>query len=214
MSEAALLGLGLIAGLDWRRLALILGVIHAPLAVAGLVAVHVWRMRPRPGTRAVLFCDGVAAELRAGSTLRSALAAASAAVSAIRVERLCSEGAPMAEIARAARAEFPEIGPEVAAVVERAATLGSPISALFEEIGGLALAEVQVAQEVRSATAPARMTAAVLLLAPVAALAWMAGRGGIGSLLEAPAQRLATLVGLALVLLGLFVAIVLLRRRR
>jgi hypothetical protein len=85
---------------------------------------------------------------------------------------------------------------------------------LFDEIGGLALAQIEVAHEVSIASASARATAAVLLVAAVVGVSWGLARGGLEPFLRHPAQRAAVLVGAALVALGLALSVLILRRAR
>lgn len=120
----------------------------------------------------------------------------------------------MSEVARDARAEFVEIGPELGALLARVDGLGVSPAALFDEIGGLALAQVEVAHEVSVATAPARATGAVLLVLPLLAVGWALTRGDVATYLQQPAQRAAVLTGAGLVVAGLAASALILRRAR
>jgi hypothetical protein len=62
---------------------------------------------------------------------------------------------------------FPVIGEELRLTVLTAARAGSGSAALFDEMGSLALAKSEIRREVRVATAPGRVTALVLLGAPL-----------------------------------------------
>ena len=209
-----LIALAFAAGLEWRRIALITLAVVVPLPMAGLVAVHWWRSRPGLSMRPARFCEAVSGELRAGASLRASLEKAAVSVEATEVARCCRIGAPMDQIARAARAEFAEIGPELGALLARADGLGVSPAALFDEIGALALAQVEVAREVSIASAPARATGAVLLLGPFLAIGWAVSEGRFEGLLRQPAQRAAALVGLSLVGLGITLSVLILRRAR
>lgn len=210
----ALIAFGLAVGVDWQRLALLTLAVIAPVPLGGLIAVHWWRARPGLSLRATRFCEAVSGELRAGASLRASLEKAAQSVEASEVARRCRIGAPMDEIALAAKAEFSEVGPELGALLARADGLGVSPAALFDEIGGLALAEVEVAHEVSIAAAPARATGAVLLLAPILAIGWALTRGSLEAFVRHPAQRAAVLIGLALVVAGVALSIVILRRAR
>jgi hypothetical protein len=120
----------------------------------------------------------------------------------------------MEEIAREARAEFTEIGPELGALLARADGVGVSPAALFDEIGALALAQVEVAHEVSIASASARATGAVLLFFPLFVVGWALTRGDLEPYLRHSAQRAAVLIGLALILGGLVSSILILRRAR
>ena len=123
-------------------------------------------------------------------------------------------GAPMDQVARAAQDEFSEIGPELGTLLARVDGLGVSPAALFDEIGALALAQVEVAHEVSIASAPARATGAVLLVVPILALGWALTQGSLEGLLRHPAQRAAVVVGLALVVAGVTLSVLILRRAR
>ncbi|HSK07598.1 MAG TPA: hypothetical protein VK990_08780 [Acidimicrobiia bacterium] len=205
---------GVALGVDWRRLSLLVLVLIAPLPVACLVAVHWWRARPGLSLRAARFCEAVSGELRAGASLRDGLEKAALSVEAETLARACRDGAPMEEIASVAGTEFSEIGPELAALLARADGVGVSPAALFDEIGDLALAQVEVAHEVSAASAPARATGAVLLLFPLLVVGWALTRGDLEPYLRHPAQRAAVLTGLGLVVSGLISSVLILRRAR
>jgi len=76
------------------------------------------------------------------------------------------------------------------------------------------LAQVEVAHEVSVASAPARATGAVLLVAPILGFVWALTQGGLESLLRHPAQRAAALVGMALVVAGVTLSVLIVRRAR
>jgi hypothetical protein len=205
---------GLALGVDWRRLGLLGIALLAPLPTACVIAIHWWRARPGLSMRAARFCEAVSGELRAGASLRGALESAGVSVQAWEMARLCSESASMEEIAGAARAEFTEIGPELGALLARADGAGVSPAALFAEIGSLALAQVEVTHEVSIASAPARATGAVLLVLPLMAVGWALSRNDVEPYLRHPAQRLAVLTGLGLILTGLVSSMLILRRAR
>ena len=209
-----LIALAFSAGIEWRRIAVLALAVVVPLPLAGLVAIHWWRSRPGLSMRPARFCEAVSGELRAGASLRASLETAAVSVEATEVARCCRIGAPMDQIARAARAEFAEIGPEIGALLARSDGLGVSPAALFDEIGALALAQVEVAHEVSIASAPARATGAVLLLGPLLAIGWALSEGRVEGLLGQPAQRAAALVGLGLVGAGITVSVLILRRAR
>ncbi len=214
MIPAFLIGWGVMNGLDQRRTLLLLLVLIAPVPLAGLLAIHAWRARPRVSTQAATFCDAVAGELRSGSSLRYALERAAASVGAPVLEEMSRSGASFADIGHRAEQEFAEIGLELGAVIDRLSRLGSPAAPLFDEIGVIALAQVEVAHEIATAAAPARATAVVLLLFPLAAIGSVTLNNRLGGYLASPPQRVSALVGLFLVVVGLAVAGMILRRSK
>jgi hypothetical protein len=205
---------GLAAGVEWRRIAVLALGLAAPAPFLALVALLWWRARPGLSMRAVHFCEAVSAELRAGAAMRQAVEKSALSVDASGVARLCREGASMSDVATAASIDFDDVGPELGALLARAGDIGVSPASLFDEIGGLALAQVEVAHEVSIASAPARATGAVLLLSAVLGVGWALTRGGLEPFLRHPAQRAAVLIGAGLVLSGLAVSIVVLRRAR
>lgn len=209
-----LVAAGLALGVDWRRLTVLFIALAAPLPSAIALGFLWWRARPGLSMRAATFCEAVSSELRAGASVRSAVERAALSVDADQVAVACRSGAEMSEVAAAARAEFVEIGPELGAVLERVDGLGVSPAALFDEVGGLALAQVEVAHEVSVATAPARATGAVLLVLPLLAVGWALTRGGLATYLRQPAQRAAVSIGAGLALVGLIAAALILRRAR
>ncbi len=210
----ALIAVAAGAGVDWRRLSLLALAVVAPIPMALVVAVHWWRARPGLSMRATRFCEAVSGELRAGASLRASVEMAAASVEAAELVRCCRMGAPMDEVARVAQDEFSEIGPELGTLLARVDGLGVSPAALFDEIGALALAQVEVAHEVSVASAPARATGAVLLVAPILGLGWALTQGGLESLLHHPAQRAAALMGMALVAAGVTLSVLIVRRAR
>ena len=199
MIEVLVLVAAFASGVDPRRIALIAGAVYLPLVVSGLIAVHWLRGRPDSRHRPSLFCEGVASELRAGATLRDALAAAATSVG---TSLELSHSIPMAEVAARIAAEFPDIGQEIGLTVAAAARSGSDAAALFDEIGVLALSQDEVGHEVRMATAPGRATALVLVGAPLFYLVSRLGDGGLTGYLASSEQRIAATIGIGLFALG------------
>lgn len=211
MIEVVVLAAATAAGVDPRRIALVAGAVYLPLPVAGLVALHWLRARPDPRHRPTLFCEGVASELRAGATLRDALAAAATSVG---TSLELSHSTPMAEVAARIAAELPSIGQEIRLTVAAAARSGSDAAALFDEMGVLALSQDEVTHEVRVATAPGRATALVLIGAPLFYLLTRLGEDGLAGYLASSEQRVAATIGLGLFALGIVGASLVLWRSR
>lgn len=214
MIEGLLLALGLIAGIDWRVLSLLGVVFWSPvIALLGLV-VHIFRNRPGPSMRTAVFCQSVARELRAGAALRGALGNAAASVDATSVLQLLQAGETFDIIVPVLTTEFSEVGLELGTVVDSVATSGAASAPLFEELGDLALAQMEMAEEIRVATAPARASALVLVGLPMLYLGYQLHSGRIGDLLSQPVQQGLTLVGWALALAGMAVSYLIVRKTR
>ena len=202
MIVAVSLAIAFAAGVDPRRLALVAGAIYLPFAFAVLVAIHWYRSRPDETTRPALFCESVSAELRAGATLRDAVATAASSVGCDRIPANSSTEGLSAAVAEL----FPTIGEELRLTILTAARTGSDSAALFEEVGSLAIVQSEISHEVRVATAPGRATALVLVGAPVFYVMSTLGSGGISTYLASAEQRLVALLGLGLFASGLIAA--------
>jgi hypothetical protein len=198
MIESFFLGAALWWGVDLRRLALLAGGLLYPAVFVALLVVRWWRARPRAGMSSSRFCEAVASELRAGSSMRNAIAEAASATGSASVSQAARSGAPLPALAAAAAEEYPDLGSELAMCIERSAWLGAPAADLFEEVGSVAMARTEVAMEINIAMAPARATLLVLLVTPVIALWFAAGRGGLGGFVESGMQRLSVFAGLIL----------------
>lgn len=212
MIVAVTLVLAFALGVEPRRLALLAGAVYLPLVVGVLIGLHWFRARPDDENSPAIFCEGVASELRAGATLRDALATAATSVGSDPTQVGSSSASPMTEVAAHVAEKFPGIGEELRLTVLAASRSGSDAAALFDEIGSLAIARADVRREVRMATAPGRATALVLLGAPLVYLVSQIGSGGLADLLASPEQRMVGMIGLGLFLLGLAVACLVLWR--
>lgn len=206
--------LAIATGVDVRRLVILGAAVLVPVPAAAVMALYWWRARPRADLSPVLFCEGIAAELRSGASMRHAVAVAGQAVDAQDIATAAHAGEPWGWIAESAARAFPPIGQELRVILSGPSERGGPLADLFDELGSLALAQVEVAQEVASAAAPARATAAVLLLMPAVAIAYAGSRGGLAPYLQTPAQRVVVLAGIALTGAGIAVGLMLMRGAR
>lgn len=202
MIVAVVLAAAYAAGVDARRLVLIAGAVYLPLFLAVLIAAHWYRARSEENNRSSLFCESVSAELRAGATLRDAIATAAASIGCDPIP----VGSSMEYASSRVAEYFPAIGEELRLTVRAASRAGSDAAALFDEIGSLAIAQAEIRQEVRVATAPGRATALVLVGAPLLYVINRVGSGEMSSYLATSEQRVAVLVGLGLFTVGLVVA--------
>lgn len=202
MTAFVLLAVAIAAGVPWWRVILLATVVAAPLVAFGLVAVLSWRTRSALDAAPALFCEAVAAELRAGASLRHALSAAATSVGAEPPHPDASLDEAAARLGRA----FEGIGEELRLTITAVARSGSGAADVFDELGALALAQSEVEREVKVATAPGRATALVLMGAPLLFVANRLMSGDLATLLASPQQRVVALVGLGLFVTGLSVA--------
>jgi hypothetical protein len=197
-----LLCVAILAGVPWWRVLLLAAVLTVPFLVAVAVVVVVWRSRGSEDNPSVLFCEGVASELRAGATLRHALSTAAVSLGCVPPAADSSLHESSAEIA----AQFGGIGEELRLIIDAAARSGSATAAIFEELGSLALAQSEIRHEVRIATAPGRATAMLFIGAPLVFVLSRLASGEARALLSSPQQRVVTLLGLGIFVAGLAMA--------
>ena len=212
MSEWLVVAWAVSAGMDRRVVLLLLAALIFPLWALGGIAVHVLVHRPGTSTRSAVFCQSVGRELRSGAPLRTAIADAARAVEAEAISASLDSGNLLDEVIPELRAEFPEIGQEIGALVAAVAETGSAAAPLFQELGDLALARVETSEEIRVATSPARASIAVLVGLPALYIGYQLSTGAIGDLLGNPAQQGVALVGMGLAGAGLLVSVLLVRR--
>lgn len=212
--EVLALGMALLSGVRAWQVMILALVLFAPAVLLPPIGYALITGRRPASNRAALFCDGVASELRAGSTLRSALMGAAESVS-------IEFGAPggrgpsgIAGIAAAIATALPGLGEELEATVEAVARSGSAAADLFDELAAYAISQEEIEHEVVVATAPARATAWFFLVAPTAFLAYQASRGAITQLFAQPAQRFVGAIGAFLFIAGVVWMAWLTRRTR
>jgi Flp pilus assembly protein TadB len=167
---------------------------------AGLVLEARRVRRGRHGGDEVLAMLGIAAELRAGRTLKAAAAAAGDRAPGLDfsvVRRRVEAGRPAGEVAEALGSALPRHGRMAGAALRVGATTGGQMTAAFETAAVLAGADEDLVRERTAATAQAAAGAAVLVGLP---LLTAAGRVASGDL-AGPGGEVAG-VGFVLLLLG------------
>ncbi len=185
-------------------------------AIWGVVAA-VQRRSPRvtPDSEATLF-RAMAAELRSGASLRSALAEAAHRVPQIqlgRPVRYAEAGMQMAEIAEAVETQLPENGRLAAAAFRLSDWSGARVADTFDGLAERAAATAELARERRAATAQARLSAVIVGVAPlVFTVLLMATGRGAGLLEHGSLGWLVLGVGLGLETVGLVTVAVIVRR--
>ncbi|HKZ19074.1 MAG TPA: type II secretion system F family protein [Acidimicrobiia bacterium] len=157
-----------------------------------------------------------AGELRAGSSLRSAVARAVEAYPDLgleRIRRLADAGRPLSEMSVVlAEREGMEA---IAAVVAVAGSTGGSVVKVLETLATEAADEATLQREKRSLTAAARWSIVLVGGFPLAVLAAQILRGELGTMLAAGTVPAAMVViGVSLLTLGLLTVGLLLRRVR
>lgn len=214
MMELLALAVAIVAGMDIKRVGILATAIYLPILVVGLALVTIWNTRRGTEARSALFCEGVAADLRAGSPLRDALVSASDSVGIGLQYDAMAHGGSLADIALALGEELDDVGIELEMTIKTAALSGSRAADLFDEIGSVAIAQSEIYHEVRVASSSARATVVVFVVFPVLYLVFQARSGSLARLVAAPEQRIAGVAGLMLFVVGIVVAALLLWRAR
>ena len=212
---------------------LALGVPPAIIAVAAVAAIEprfvlisaaIWaavaavqRRSPRvtPDSEATLF-RAMAAELRSGASLRSALAEAAHRVPQIQLARpvrYAEAGMQMATIAEAVESQLPENGRLAAAAFRLSDWSGARVADTFDGLAERAAASAELARERRAATVQARLSAVIVGVAPLVFTLLLVATGrGAGLLEHGHLGWLVLGVGLGLEIAGLVTVAVIVRR--
>ena len=221
MVTATLLASGLIVGVPWPVVALLaLGTVGPLPVVAAMGALGAWVVMSGGPPRDLcqeeaVWLAGVAAELRAGASLRGALIAAADRVQNIElgdVVRLSVAGAPYGSIAAAVDKAMPGrrlVGPTLGL----AGRSGGRAAAVLDRLAMRAWADVAAERQRRTLGAQARLSAWVVGGLPVAATIVLVLTGRLGRLIGSGLAGGVVLgAGLVLQLAGIAAVVVLLRR--
>jgi tight adherence protein B len=169
---------------------------------------------PGPGDEVALL-NGLAAELRAGASLRAALVAGAERAPQLdlgRAVRAAGAGQPMSEVAAELSGVLPINGRLVAAAFRLTAASGGRAAAVFEELALRAAEAGELSRERRALTAQARLSAFVVSALPVAMVGVLLITGKAQALLAAgPVGHAIAAVGVGLELVGLAVVATVLR---
>ncbi len=189
--------------------------------LAAVAAFTVWHLRARLRTRSggldaeAAVLRAAASELAAGASLRWALASAARSAGRIdlsRVERLCSAGRPMEEIAGAVEQSLPVNGRRAAAALHLSGRTGAAPRRVLERLAAQAADLGALARERRVMTVQARMSAALVGGAPLLLLAVLGATGRLSGLLGEPAGRALLAVGIGLLVVGIAVVVLMVAR--
>jgi tight adherence protein B len=217
---ACALAAALVAGVPWPIVAIMgLGSL-APWPAAAVVtcaAGHALRSRRGRAGAAdeAALLGAVAAEMRGGASLRTALATAASAVPGLDlapVVRLAEAGAPVEEMAGEIAGLLPGRGRSAAAALSVAGVAGGRAAVVFERLAADAWAEVESGRTHAALTAQARLSAWVVGGLPIVAVAALAATGRLGLVVASgPAGIAVMALGLALELAGIAAVVLMLR---
>ena len=211
--ELVLVALALVAGVSPVRIGLLALALLFPWGFAVLLLVAFAAGRRGDAGRTTPFLEGVAAELRAGSTLRQAVAASAAAAGEPGLAVAALESG-FTEVGVRAAERFPGTGRELEVALMAAAESGSGAADLFDELASVAMAREEIRREVAVASAPGRVAAGIFVGAPLLWLGQRWAAGGLAAAFATSAQRVAATLGIVLFLAGLAGALVVLWRAR
>ena len=188
------------------------------LAVAAW-ALYSWNQRRRaaagPDDEAALL-RALSAELRSGASLRSALAEAAHSVPSLDLAasvRVAAAGMPVDLVADDLVQTLPENGRLVAAAFRLSSWSGARVAAVFDNLASRAAEAADLSRERSAATVQARLSAAIVGLAPLAISLFLFATGRV-SIPEGVGVIGAVVVGLGLALevAGLAIVAVIIRR--
>lgn len=222
MLTVVLLACGLVVGVHPAALAIAAAAVIEPRIV--LVGALVWgvvaavrrrRVRITPDAEATYF-RALAAELRAGASLRSALGDAAHRVPGLslgRAVRFAQAGGPMSEIADTIEDRFPENGRLAAAAFRISDWSGARVADTFDGLAERAAGVAELARERRAATVQARLSAVVVGAAPVVfALLLIATGRGSGLVGHGTIGMIVLGIGFALEICGMVIVAMIVRR--
>ncbi len=201
---------------------MLIALLVAALIVAGAPRLRArrwpipWRRGPRPETSdEVALLNGLAAELRAGASLRMALVAGAGRAPHLdldRAVRAAAAGQPMSDVAAELEPALPSNGRLFAAAFRLTATSGGRAASVFEELALRAAEAGELSRERRALTAQARLSTLVVGGAPVAMVVVLLITGKAQALLAAgPVGHTMAAIGVGLELAGLAVVGIVLR---
>lgn len=217
---AVLLAAAVVVGVPWPVTGLLaVGAAGTRPALAATAAIAVWAAvtqdRRDTTEEEAVWLGGVAAELRAGASLRGALIAAADRVRWIdtaHVVRLAEAGAPHGMLAVAIQAALPGRA-LVAPTLRIAGVSGGRAAAVFDRLAARVWEDVGAARHHRTLTAQARLSAWVVGGLPMLGTLVLAATGGLAAVVAAgPAGVAVMATGLVLETAGIAGVVVLLRR--
>ena len=208
----------LLGGVPWALATyLAIGTAMPPFGLAAVVVAILAARRRKPvrSDEAVVL-SAMAAELRRGASLRTAIgpaASRSAHVDLSASVRLAEAGAPIERVAVAFATGLPGVGRLAGPALEAAATSGGRAAAVFARLADRAAARHELDAERLALTAQARMSATVVGAIPCLVIGWMALTGRLSGML-ATGPVVAAVVGVGTVLMAAGVALVVFLTRR
>jgi tight adherence protein B len=185
---AVVLAAALIRPERWVEAGLLLACLIDPrLGLLLVTVVGAVAMRERAPAADVepLFLAGVAAQLRAGASVRAAIAEAAGQAEDLaldRATRLAAVGAPMEEVGEALTGALPASGESAAMALRAGTASGGRLAAGLDALVETVFDEATLRHEVRAATASARASAWLIGGLPVVGAIGLVVSGRLGAL--------------------------------
>jgi len=211
-------GAAVVAGAPPLGVAALMAASSWPLPAASillvLIARQVFHERQVEVSPEVELLVGLGTELRAGASLRMALSSASSGLPGLdSVRRSAMSGRPMSELASLVEQSLPGHGLMIGAALRLAASVGGSVAPLFEELASQVIDADELRRERRVAMAPAVAQGVILAGIPLVAAARLVASGRLWQMAAgSPVSLVMIAVGIALVLAGSLVILLLIRR--
>ena len=214
---AVLLALGVASGLSAPAVVVIGTTVIQPWTVIALAIVHgVVSRTTHAGRRdETAILAAIAAELRAGRSLRQALAGpgATSADHPMRpVARLAAHGVSFSELTPLIREALPASSPLVVPAIGMLEVSGANAASVFELLAESHAMQKTIEDEHRAALAPAGYSASILMALAAGGLIWLVSSGRMSSLLSDTTGQVLAAVGAGFIAAGAVVFMAMLRR--
>ncbi len=216
MTFASLMALGLLSGAPLRVLGLV-ALAYSKPALLGILLVAgagIGMLQVKGTDNETTILTAIAAELRAGQSLRGALmsVASDAGGKFVLLERLVRVGLPLQLSAGELEAQLPSQGRLAGAAVRLVGLVGGQAATVFEGLAVLAQDDQELRREAVTSSAAIRFSAWIIGGIPVVMVVWQLASGRMAATLQLPFGLPIVGVGLLLVALGASVVAVMTRR--
>ena len=217
MTIAVVLAIALVAGAPILGVVAVASATVAPVPFALSLGVLALRGRSRRALvdPRVALLSAMAADLRAGRSLRDAIVSAVGTDAETRLGtagRRARLGAPIEEVAAILTDGFGAHGPLVGTGLRLVARTGAAGADVLDQAALLLGDDLEVQREVRAGSAPAKVSATVVSLAPVTLVGWQLADGTLARAVSVPGGGFVVGLGAALLASGVAAVATMARR--
>ncbi len=159
----------------------------------------------------------IASDLRAGQSLRQALAPPAARTKGHplhEVGRLAMAGAPMSSLEPSLGAALPASAALLVPALTMLQLSGGSAAVVFEQLAASRSMQVSLEREFRAALAPARASAAIMAVLVAGAILWLVVTGRATAVFALDVGRILGLIGVAFFGVGAAIFVLMVRRIR